>query len=218
MAETQNKVSWYVLQVMSGQENKVFESLNFICASDPENIIEQDSEKQRKYRGIFKGLVYGIHEINIPYELIEERKQGAKKASKDKKSEKSFKERKLYPGYVLVRMEIYDAEGKLIPDNWNFIRGTKGVIGLLGGQIPVPLTDAEAAEMVRINDEAEEEKSRPRVLYNVGESVVIKEGAFADCEGVIEAVDDERGRLKVLVSIFGRYTSVEAEFWQVERP
>ena len=67
-------------------------------------------------------------------------------------------------------------------------------------------------------DEAEDEQMRPRVQYNVGEAVIIKEGAFEHCEGVIESVDDEHGRLKVSVSIVGRYTSVEAEFWQVERP
>ncbi len=208
MSEAESKARWYVLQVMSGKENKVYSYLDFICSGDAANVVEVDPEKQRKYRSQFYGLVYGIYEINIPYEIIEERKQG----------KKTVKERKLYPGYVLVRMELYDNDGRLIPDNWNFIRETKGVIGLVGGQIPVPLTDSEAAEMIRINDEAEDEKSRPRVQYNVGESVIINEGAFANCEGVIEAVDDERGRLKVSVSIFGRYTSVEAEFWQVERP
>ena len=213
MANTNNKICWYVLQVMSGREKRVFAALNSDCSADIENVIPKDPESTRKYRSQFKGMLYGIYEINIPYEQIEEHKQG--KTGK----QKVVHEKLLYPGYVLVRMQLFDENSMLIPDNWNFIRGTANVIGFLGtGEIPTPLTDEEAARMTHDDDEAAEEQARPRVQYNVGESVMITEGAFENCEGTIESVDDEHGRLRVLVSIFGRYTSVEAEFWQVERP
>jgi len=215
MADTNNKICWYVLQVMSGREKRVFNELARDCSADAENVIAPDPENARNYRLQYKGLLYGIYELNIPYEKVEEHKQG----KPGKKAEKVERERLLYPGYVLIRMSLFDENGKLIPDNWNFIRGTSNVIGFLGtGEFPTPLTDEEAARMTHDDEEAGEEQARPRVQYNVGEAVIIKEGAFEHCEGVIESVDDEHGRLKVLVSIFGRYTSVEAEFWQVERP
>ncbi|MBR6372175.1 MAG: hypothetical protein IKS20_03255 [Victivallales bacterium] len=214
MADTNNRICWYVLQVMSGREKRVFNELSGQCSADLENVVAKDAENARNYCSQFKGLLYGIYELNIPYEKVEEHKQG----KTGKKAEKVERERLLYPGYVLIRMQLFDENGKLIPDNWNFIRGTANVIGFLGtGEFPTPLTDEEAARMTH-EDEAEDEQMRPRVQYNVGEAVIIKEGAFEHCEGVIESVDDEHGRLKVSVSIFGRYTSVEAEFWQVERP
>lgn len=207
MEDSENKIAWYVMQVMSGQENKVYDSIRFVCSRDYANVIPVDEDK-RKYHAFFNGLVFGIYELSIPYERIEERKMG----------KKTVRERKLYPGYILLRVNLYDDNGRLNPDTWTFIRETKGVIGLVGGQSPVPLSDDEVAEMIKANTATEEEKAHPKVQYSVGESVIIKEGAFESCEGVIETVDEERGKLKVSVSIFGRFTPVEVEFWQVERP
>lgn len=206
MDDSDSKSNWYVMQVMSGQENKVYESIQFTCSRDSANVVPEESG--RKYHCVFKGLVYGVYELNIPYERIEERKQGRK----------TVRERKLYPGYILLRMRLYDDNDRLIPENWTYIKDTKGVIGLIGGQAPVPLSPHEVAEMTRIQDETDETKAKPKVQYTVGESVIIKEGAFESCEGVIENVDQEHGKLRVSVSIFGRFTPVEVEFWQVERP
>ena len=150
MANTNNKISWYVLQVMSGREKRVFAALDSDCAADNENVIAKDPESTRKYRSQFKGMLYGIYELNIPYEQIEEHKQG--KTGK----QKVVHEKLLYPGYVLVRMQLFDENGKLIPDNWNFIRGTANVIGFLGtGEFPTPLTDEEAAKMTHDDEEAD---------------------------------------------------------------
>ncbi len=206
--ETDSGANWYVLQVMSGRENKVFDKLDFECSRDAGNVVLGPGEEKQKFHSVFRGLVYGIYELTIPYERIEERKN----------SKKVVREQKLYPGYVLIRMKLFDEEGKVLHENIRFVKDTPNVIGMIGGQMPVPLTDEEAFGMMKVHSEAEEGKSKPKVQYNVGETVIIREGAFENCEGQIESVDEERCSLKVSVSIFGRYIPVEVEYGQVERP
>ena len=210
------KTNWYVMQVMSGQENKVFNYLDFYCSKDAANVILPPDGVKKRFHSVFAGLIYGIYELNIPFELVDDRKPipGAKKGTAAKKP----KERKLYPGYVLIRMQLQDQNGKLLQDNLRFIKDTKGVIGLIGDTMPVPLSAEEAAGMMKVRNEAAEEVVKPKVVYNVGESVIIRDGAFVDCEGVIESVDEERNKLHLSVSMFGRFTPVEVDFWQVERP
>lgn len=208
--KTDIKTNWYVVQVMSGQENKVFNYLDFICSGDPANVVLPPDGVKKKFHSIFCGLVHGIYEINIPFEYVNEYKGSGTKSKK-------AKERKLYPGYVLIRMQLLDGNGKLIQQNLSFVKETKGVIGLIGDKMPVPLSPEEAEGMMKVRNEADEELVKPKVVYSIGETVTIIRGAFENSEGVIEGIDEERGKLKLSVKIFGRQTPVEVDFGQVER-
>ena len=200
--EVKPEIYWYVMQVMSGQENKVFERIRFECSQDMGNVIPEEDEKLAKYRAKFHGLLFNVYEINIPFEHVVERKEG-KRIERD---------RKLFPGYVLIQM-VYT------PQVWQDLRErTKGIIGLIGGKNPVPLSDEEAEGMMRQQEEAADAGNQIKIPYNVGETVLIKDGVFEGSEAVIDAIDSERGRLKLSVNIFGRFTPVEVELWQVERP
>ncbi len=201
--ENKVEIHWYVMQVMSGQENKVFERIRFECSQDAANIIPEEDQKLVKYRARFHGLLFNVHEINIPFEHVVERKDG-KRVERD---------RKLFPGYVLIQM-AYE------PQVWQDLRErTKGIIGLIGGgKSPVPLSDEEAAAMMRQQEEAVDAGTQIKIPYNVGETVLIKDGVFEGSEAVIDAIDSDRGRLKLSVNMFGRFTPVEVELWQVERP
>jgi len=177
---------WYVLHALSGQEYKVKESI----------------EKRRKVEGVEEY----IDKVLIPTEKVSEGKHGRKTTTT----------RKFYPGYVLVRMALYDDSGNLMEKPWYFIRNTSGVIGFIGGDRPVPLRDDEVAVILA---QVEEKKKtvKPKVTFEPGETVKITDGPFLNFSGVIEEVDPERGKLKVSVSIFGRTAPVELEYWQVER-
>lgn len=181
---------WYVLQVMSGQENRVQKSLQLRCEAD-----------------IQAGKMNGVLEVVIPSERVENRKNG----------KKIVRERKLYPGYLLIKLDLHDADGRVRPDTWSTVLEVQGVIGFIGKDRPVPISDEEVAVMMQQVEQAAE-KPKPKIVYTIGETVVIKEGPFENFEGVIESVDTDRQRLKVSVSIFGRSTPVEVETWQVERP
>jgi transcription termination/antitermination protein NusG len=124
--------------------------------------------------------------------------------------------RKFFPGYVLINIALYDEAHKLIPASWRFIRDTPGVIGFLGGEKPVPLSQEE---IDAIFDQVEDKKDkvRPKVAFEPGELVTILEGAFKGSQGAITEVDPDRGRLKVNVMIFGKEVPVELEYWQVEK-
>jgi transcription termination/antitermination protein NusG len=188
-AEDQKLGKWYVVQAMSGHENKVRENLE---------------------RGLkLEKNSLPIYEILIPVEKISEVKQG----------EKITSTRKFFPGYVLVRMDLYKEDGEIRNEVWYFVRETQGIIGFIGcgaDKRPLPLSDSEVESLMNQVKE-KEEVIAPKVLLDVGESVTVKEGAFENFEGVIEDIDTERGKLKVMVSIFGRSTPVELEFWQVEK-
>jgi len=147
-----------------------------------------------------------IFEILLPTEVVSEVKGG----------KKSTKVRKLYPGYVFIQAKLYGEDGKLINKPWYFVKETTGVIGFVGGDRPAALRQTEIDEIyARI--EAAGGKEVPKVQYSVGEEVKITDGAFASLTGRIDEIDPERGKLKVSVSIFGRFTPVELEYWQVQR-
>jgi len=147
-----------------------------------------------------------IFEVLLPTEQVSEVKRG----------KKTSKERKLIPGYVFVQMKLYDENGKVMNKPWYFVREAPGVIGFVGGDRPAPLRPAEI-EDIRTRVEAASGKEVPKVSYEVGEEVKINDGPFLNLTGRIDEIDPERGKLKISVSIFGRFTPVELEYWQVER-
>jgi transcription termination/antitermination protein NusG len=147
-----------------------------------------------------------IFEILLPTEVVSEVKGG----------KKSTKVRKLYPGYVFIQMRLYDEESKVINKPWYFVKEVAGVIGFVGGDRPAALRQSEIDE-IRSRIEAANGKEVPKIQYTVGEEVKITDGAFASLTGRIDEIDPERGKLKVSVSIFGRFTPVELEYWQIQR-
>ena len=171
---------WYVIHTQTGQELKVKSSL--------EGKIQQGRASDQ------------ISKVLVPTERVAEVRSGKKRIS----------ERKFFPGYLLVQMEMTD-------ESWHLVRTTPGVTGFIGaGRRPVSLSEDEVSEILR---QTEERKDKPtsRVTFQKGEGVRVIEGPFTNFSGVIEEVNTTRGKLKVLVSIFGRQTPVELEFWQVER-
>lgn len=147
-----------------------------------------------------------IFEVLVPMETVSEVKQG----------KKTQRQRKLYPGYIFVHCRLYDDDGGIIQKVWYYINGADGVIGFAGGKNPAPLKKAEIDRILTQVAEAEG-KEVPKVQYQVGEEVKITDGPFLNLTGRIDEIDPERGKLKVSVSIFGRFTPVELEYWQVER-
>jgi transcriptional antiterminator NusG len=167
---------------------------------------EGNVEKHMRYRLKAEELGDYIREIVIPTERVSEVKRG-------KKTETV---RKLYPGYVFVNMYLLDADKQLVDKTWYFVKDTPGVIGFADGDKPIPMRAAEVEGMLSQMRE-KEEKVVPKVSYAVGDRVRVGDGPFESQEGVVEEVDEARGRVRVAVSIFGRSTPVELEFWQVER-
>ena len=147
-----------------------------------------------------------IKEVLMPTETITEVKNG----------KKSQKVRKFYPGYVFLHMRLYDDDGQILQNPWYFVNGVDGVIGFVGGNHPTPLKEAEINRILSQVQEADG-KEVPKVNYEIGEEVKITDGPFLNLNGNIDEIDPERGKLKVSVSIFGRFTPVELEYWQVER-
>ena len=117
---------------------------------------------------------------------------------------------------ILANLALYDEDGQFNGNTWYFINNTPSVIGFLGGERPTPLTNKEVDSII---NQVEEKKDavKPKVQFEPGETVKITDGPFMNLSGVIEEVDPERGKLKILVTIFGRETLVELEYWQVER-
>jgi len=172
---------WYVVHAYSGFENQVKKSLQ-------EHILHG-------------GLEDKFGEILVPTEEVVEMREGQKRRS----------ERKFFPGYVLVQMEMDE-------QSWHMVKSVPRVMGFIGGTSdkPAPITDKEAdAILQRVQDGTD--KPRPKVLFEPGELVRINDGPFNDFNGVVEEVDYEKSRLRVSVLIFGRSTPVELEFAQVEK-
>ncbi len=172
---------WYVVQAFSQYENAVKRAL--------EDRIQREGMQER------------FGEILVPSEEVVEMRDGVRRKS----------ERKFFPGYVLVQIDMND-------EAWHLVRSVPRVLGFIGGtpERPAPISDKEAdAILDRMKEGAE--KPRPKVLFEVGELVRICEGPFNDFNGVVEEVDYEKSRLRVAVSIFGRSTPVELEFDQVEK-
>jgi transcriptional antiterminator NusG len=147
-----------------------------------------------------------IREIVIPTERVSEVKRGKKIES----------ERKLHPGYVYVNMFLRDEEKKLVDRTWYFVRETNGVIGFADGDNPQPIRASEVETMLGQMREREE-KVLPKVAFSIGDKVKVGDGPFQNQEGIIEGVDMDRGKLRVSVNMFGRSTSLELEYWQVDK-
>lgn len=158
-------------------------------------------------RQIRLGDECGVYDAFIPTEKVTEVRNNKKRVIT----------RKFFPGYILVRMDLYDAEGGIVEKAWSLVRGVQGVLGFLGGASkPTPLTDSEVADLLRPLA-AGDNTVKPKINYEVGEVVRVSDGAFANYDGKIQEIDPARGKLKLVMSIFGRPTEVELEFWQVER-
>ena len=187
MTEEQKRKQWYVVHVLSGQENKVCDSVNKRIKTDE--------------------MADYIFEVVNPTERVSEVRRG-------KKTETT---RKFFPGYLIVNMWLFDDNKQLVEKTWYFIKETQGVLGFAGTKDrPIPMREKEVEDLLA-QVRATDEKARPKVEFTVGEIVKVADGPFQSQTGVVEEIDPERGKLRVSVSIFGRETPVDLEYWQVER-
>ncbi|HTI68859.1 MAG TPA: transcription termination/antitermination protein NusG [Candidatus Limnocylindria bacterium] len=147
-----------------------------------------------------------IKEVLLPMEKVVEVRNGKKIVTT----------RKLHPGYVYIQMILLDEGRRLLDKPWYFIRGIDGVIGFVGGERPQEVTSDEIATIKeQVSDSEDTEK--PKVNFDIGETIKINDGPFLNFSGVIEEIEPDKGKLKVTVDIFGRKTPVELEYWQVEK-
>lgn len=170
---------WYVIQVFSSQEKKVKKAL----------------DEQR----VIKGVDHLIETILLPIENVSEVKRG----------EQKIVEKRLWPGYLLVKMELND-------QSWQYVKTTNGVIDFLGGDSPTALSDSEVESILQ-DLKSKSETVTQKHQFEVGDRVKINDGVFVNFVGTVQEVFHDKGRLSALVSIFGRDTRVDdLEFWQVE--
>jgi transcriptional antiterminator NusG len=172
---------WYVVHAYSGQEKSIQQAL---------------LERIRR-----SGMQDKFGQVLVPTEEVVEMKQGAKAIS----------ERRFYPGYILVQMDMTD-------ETWHLVKSTPKVTGFIGGSAmrPTPISDKEVENILHQVQEGVE-KPKPKVLFEVGESVRVTEGPFTDFNGTVEEVNYEKSKIRVSVLIFGRATPVELDFGQVEK-
>lgn len=171
---------WYILKVQTNREESIRDAL------------------QR--RVAMAGLEKYVGDIIVPTEMISEFKGGKKRVSK----------RKLYPGYIVVNMEIND-------DTWYLVRETSGIGDFTGAMgRPTPMAPEDVAKIVAKTEEKPDEAPRVDIRFKPSDRVRIKEGTFENFEGNVEAIDQANGRVTVMINIFGRSTPVELEYWQIE--
>lgn len=192
MTEEQKRKQWFVVHVLAGQEMKVRDNL----------VKRMKTEEMGDF----------VYEVVLPMERIAEVKRG-------KKTETT---RKFFPGYLIVNMWLFDDprdndRQPLVDRTWYFIKDTPGVIGFAGTKDrPIPMRDSEVQALLSQVREREENVI-PKISFSIGETVKVADGPFENQSGVVEEIDPERGKLRVSVSIFGRNTLVDLEYWQVER-
>ncbi len=180
------KKQWFVLHTLTGQEMKV----------------KRYVEAQVKLRD----MAEYVGEIVVPSEKVSETKNNVKRTFT----------RKFFPGYAIIHCVLYTEDRKLNEPTWRFFKDTPGIIGFVGGDRPVPLSEEEVHDLMNSAD-VKKEKPRPKVVFEPGETVKINDGPFMNFSGTVDEVDPDRGKLKVSVAIFGRTAPVELEYWQVER-
>jgi transcriptional antiterminator NusG len=172
--------NWYVIHTQTGYEDRVKRSL-----------------ESKVKAGLAKD---SISQVLVPIEQVSEVKGGKKRIS----------QRKFFPGYILVEMELTD-------ESWYLIKSISGVTGFVGaGARPLPLKEDEIETILKQAKDAKE-KPTPKIIFDKGESVRVNDGPFTNFNGTIEEVNLAKGRIKVMISIFGRATPVELETWQVEK-
>jgi transcription termination/antitermination protein NusG len=187
------KDQWYVIHVLSGQEQKVVENIN-------RRVVTEEMQD----------LVY---EVLLPMERVSE----VTKDTGSGKGRKRESRRKFYPGYLLLNMKMLDEHGKVVDKSWYFIKDTPGVINFAGTRDkPTPMRAKEVEQMLNQIREATD-TVKPKISYEVGDMVKVNDGPFESQVGTVEEIDPERGKLRVSVSIFGRATPVDLDYWQVEK-
>ncbi|MFZ9201682.1 MAG: transcription termination/antitermination protein NusG [Opitutales bacterium] len=182
-----NQLLWYTLQTFSNNEAKVKRNI--------ERSMQQDDSIRE-----------AIEQVLMPERTVKETRNRKEKQTKQK----------LYPSYLFIRARLGNADGELDEYVWSFLRQLDGVMGLIGGDNPVPLKDAEIRSILDQIVE-NENKVLPKVTFAIGERVKITDGPMMNLSGVVDSADVNHGKLQVSVDIFGRPTPVELEFWQVER-
>ena len=181
------KDQWFVVQVLSGLEKKI-----------RDNIVRRIQTEE------MSDLVY---EVLSPTERVQEIKRG-------KKTETT---RKFFPGYLIVNMHLLDENNQLVEKTWYFIKDTTGVLGFAGTKDqPIPMR-AKEVESLLAQVREREDMIKPKISFEVGDKVKVADGPFQNQNGIVEEIDPERGKLRVSVSIFGRDTPVDLEYWQVEK-
>lgn len=178
--EAPRLLDWYILKVQSNREDSICDSL--------------------KRRIAIAGLDSYFAEIIVPEERVSEFKNGKKRVVR----------RKLYPGYIVVHMELND-------DTWFLVRETPGIGDFTGsGGKPSPMLPHEVSKIVAKQEEKTDEAPKLKISFTSGDRVKITEGTFENFEGDVESIDEANGRVTVMINIFGRSTPVELEYWQIE--
>ncbi|HTL98959.1 MAG TPA: transcription termination/antitermination protein NusG [Holophagaceae bacterium] len=190
---TARRLAWFIIHTYSGYEAKVMESLR--------QRIKMEAREDH------------FGDIQIPEETYEEMKQDPKSG----KRERILKKRKSFPGYLLVQIAV-NTSSEMEDTDWHLVRNTPKVTSFVGAnkKRPTPLTDEEVRQIMNHQEETQE-KPKPKFHFEKGEKVRIIDGPFANFEGDVEEIHEERNTIRVMVTVFGRSTPVELDFIQVEK-